>query len=77
MALLAITDLVIKLMKYVPGPIKLATIIGIGLLLASIGLESAGVIVNDELNDNIRHTRSIDSVVCFYWVGVTFHHQVT
>jgi AGZA family xanthine/uracil permease-like MFS transporter len=53
MALLTVTGLVTTSMRYVPGHIKLATIIGIGLLLATIGFESAGVIVKGELNDNI------------------------
>lgn len=56
MALLTVTDLVTKSMKYVPGHIKLATIIGIGLLLATIGFESAGVIVNGEISDTIMST---------------------
>lgn len=43
-------DLVTKSMKYVPGHIKLATIIGIGLLLATIGFEAAGVIVDGQLS---------------------------
>ena len=53
MAFLTVTDLVTKSMKFVPGHIKLATIIGIGLLLATIGFESAGVIVKGELSDAI------------------------
>jgi AGZA family xanthine/uracil permease-like MFS transporter len=53
MALLTVTDLVTKSMKYVPGHIKLATIIGIGLLLATIGFESAGVIAKGTLADNL------------------------
>jgi len=53
MSVLTVTDLVTKSMKFVPGHIKLATIIGIGLLLAAIGFESAGVIVKGELADNI------------------------
>jgi len=48
MLLLTITNLVTRSMKYVPGHIKLATIIGIGLLLATIGFESAGVIDNGQ-----------------------------
>ena len=49
MAVLTVTDLVTKSMKHVPGHIKLATIIGIGLLLATIGFESAGVIKDGAL----------------------------
>jgi AGZA family xanthine/uracil permease-like MFS transporter len=51
MLVLSATFLVQRSMSLVPGDIKLATIIGIGLLLATIGFESAGIIRDGQLAD--------------------------
>ena len=48
MLILSITFLVQVSMRYVPGHIKLGTIIGIGFLLATIGFESCGLIKDGE-----------------------------
>eukprot|EP00283_Hemiselmis_rufescens_P016120 CAMPEP_0173440894 /NCGR_PEP_ID=MMETSP1357-20121228/23664_1 /TAXON_ID=77926 /ORGANISM="Hemiselmis rufescens, Strain PCC563" /LENGTH=494 /DNA_ID=CAMNT_0014406431 /DNA_START=71 /DNA_END=1555 /DNA_ORIENTATION=- len=49
MLLLSITFLVERSMKYVPNHIKLGTIIGIGMLLACIGFESANLIKDGQI----------------------------
>ena len=51
MLFLSATFLVERAMTLVPGYIKLSTIIGIGLLLACIGLEQAGLIYHGRLGD--------------------------
>mmetsp|Transcript_7505 Transcript_7505/g.14671 ORF Transcript_7505/g.14671 Transcript_7505/m.14671 type:complete len:493 (+) Transcript_7505:214-1692(+) len=53
MFMLSITFLVDRSMKYMPNHIKLGTIIGIGMLLACIGFESAGLISNGQIADMV------------------------
>ena len=60
MFLLVITGLVQKSMAYVPGHIKLCTIIGIGFLLATIGFESSGIIQNGHRqNHTLTHSSEV------------------
>jgi len=51
MLVLSGSFMVQRTMRFVPDHIKLATIIGIGLLLATIGFESAGIINHGEIAD--------------------------